>query len=231
MLQTLGNTVNGSFQGIWAGVVAIIPSLFWAIVIFIIGWIVGAVVGKIIAHLVKAVKLDRALEQAGFGAVVKRAGLNLDSGAFIGGLVKWFIIVAFLVAAFEVLGLSQVNLFLREVVLLYLPRVIVAVLILLVSVVIADVLSRIVRSSAKATGVASANFLGTVTKWAIWIFAILAALVQLNIAVGFINTLFTGVIVALSLAFGLAFGLGGQEAASRWIEKTREEIKSHNHTN
>ena len=206
---------------------AIIPHLFWAIVIFVVGWVIASFIGKLIAHLIKAVKLDQMLEQAGFGNVVKRAGLALDSGAFIGGLVKWFIIVVSLVAAFDVLGLSQVNLFLRTVVLLYLPQVIVAVLIFLVSIVIADVLSRIVVSSAKTAGVTSANFLGTITKWAIWIFAFLAALAQLQIAEGFINTLFTGIIVALSVAFGLAFGLGGQEAAARFIEKTREEIKTH----
>jgi hypothetical protein len=227
VLQTWGNTISGAFQGIWSGTVDFLPNLVAALVIFIIGWIIAALVGKLIAHLIRAIKLDTALEQAGFGAVVKRAGINLDSGAFIGGLVKWFIIVAFLVASFEVLGLNQVNVFLQSVVLLYLPQVIVAVLILLVSVVIADVLSKIVAGSARAAGVRSANFLGTVTKWSIWIFALLAALVQLGIAVGFIQTLFTGVVVALSLAFGLSFGLGGQDAAGRWIEKTRDEIKSH----
>lgn len=231
ILQTWGNTITGSFSGIWMGVVAFLPSLVAAIVIFVIGWIVGSLVGRLVSQLIKAIKLDAALEQAGFGAVVKRAGLNLNTGAFIGGLVEWFIVVAFLVASFEVLGLTQVNLFLQQVVLLYLPQVIVAVLILLVAVVIADVLSKIVSSSARAAHVRSANFLGTITKWAIWIFALLAALVQLGIAVGFIQTLFTGVVVALSLAFGLAFGLGGQEAAARWIEKTRSEITDHHHTN
>lgn len=226
VLQAWGNSITGSFQGIWAGVYAFLPSLVAAIVIFIVGWVIGSLVGRIVAHIIKTIKLDVALEQAGLGTVMKRAGLNLNSGAFLGGLVEWFVVVAFLVASFNVLHLDQVNLFLQQVVLLYLPQVIVAVLILLVSVVIADALSKIVAHSARAAGVRSAGFLGSVTKWAIWIFALLTALVQLGIAVSFIQTLFTGVVVALSLAFGLAFGLGGQEAASRWIERTREEFKS-----
>jgi len=227
VLQTWGNTITGSFEGIWAGLIAFLPNLIVAVVIFVVGWIVAALIGRLISQIIKALRLDTALEQAGFGAVVKRAGFNLDSGAFIGGLVKWFVVVAFLVAAFEVLGLNQVNVFLQSVVLLYLPQVIVAVLILLVAIVIADVLRKVVVGSARAAGVKSANFLGTITKWAIWIFALLAALVQLGIAVGFIQTLFTGVVVALSLAFGLAFGLGGQEAAARSIEKIRQEIADH----
>ncbi|MDP1625325.1 MAG: hypothetical protein Q8L64_06230 [bacterium] len=228
-LQIWVNTINEAFQGIWSGLSVFIPKLFIAVVIFIIGWIVASLVAKLISQLIKSLKLDTALEQAGFGAVVRRAGFELNSGAFIGGLVKWFVIVAFLIASFEVLGLNQVNVFLQSVVLLYLPQVIVAVLILLVAIVIAEALKKVVVGSAKAAGVKSAPFLGAVTKWSIWIFALLAALMQLGIAVGFIQTLFTGVIVALSLAFGLAFGLGGQEAAARYVEKLRQEIADHHH--
>jgi hypothetical protein len=227
VLQTWGNTITGSFGGIWAGTIAFLPNFIVALVIFVIGWIIAALIGKVVGQLIKAIKLDHALEQAGFGAVLKRAGFDLNAGSFVGGLVKWFVIAAFLVASFEVLGLNQVNVFLQSVVLLYLPQVIVAVLILLVAIVIADVLRKVVVGTARAAGVTSANFLGTLTKWSIWIFALLAALVQLGIAVGFIQTLFTGVVVALSLAFGLAFGLGGQEAAARSIEKIRQEIADH----
>lgn len=224
----LGNAVQIAFVNVWSGFAAVLPHIIGAILVFIAGWIVAAFVAKIVAHIVKASKLDNGLEQAGFSAVVKRAGITLDSGAFIGGIVKWFIIVAFLIASFEVLGLTQVNVFLQQVVLLYLPQVFVAVLILLVSVVIADAVSKTVVSSARAANIRSANLLGAVTKWSIWIFAVLTALVQLGIAVGFIQTLFTGVVVALSLAFGLSFGLGGQQAAAGYVEKMKKEIAEHN---
>lgn len=224
IIQTWGDSLTGSFQSIWQGVAAFVPNLIAAIVILIIGWIVAALIGRLVAQIIKALKVDVALQQAGFDAVVKRAGFELNSGAFLGGLVKWFVIVAFLVASFQVLGLTQVNVFLQEVVLLYLPQVIVAVLIILAAVVVADAMQKVVTGAARAAHVRAANFAGSLTKWAIWIFAFLIALEQLGIAVGFIQTLFTGVIVALSLAFGLAFGLGGQEAAAHWIAKFRSEI-------
>jgi len=93
-----------------------------------------------------------------------------------------------------------------------------------VAVVVADTMQKVVTGAARAAHIKAANFAGSLTKWAIWIFAFLIALEQLGIAVGFIQTLFTGVVVALSLAFGLSFGLGGQEAASHWIAKFRSEI-------
>ncbi|HRH22849.1 MAG TPA: hypothetical protein PLB51_02570 [Candidatus Paceibacterota bacterium] len=229
IVQTWGNTITEAFQGIWNGVVGIVPNLVAAFLIFVVGWVVAALLARLVAQIIKAIKVDQALDQAGLGVVVKRAGFNLDSGAFLGGLVRWFVIVAFLVASFEVLGLTQVNVFLQNVVLLYLPQVIVSVLILLVAVVIADAMQKVVVGSARAANVKSANFLGSVTRWAIWIFAILTVLVQLGIAVSFINTLFTGVVVALSIGFGLSFGLGGQDAARGFIEKMKQEIADHHH--
>lgn len=154
--------------------------------------------------------------------------MNLDSGAFIGGLVKWFVIVVFLVAAFDILGLTQVNLFLQQVVIAYLPRVIVAALILLVGGVVGDVTERIVVTAAKSAEVRSAHFAGTIAKWAVWVFAILVALSQLGIAAAFSQTLFTGIVIAISLALGLSFGLGGQEAAGRFIERLRGEMGGKN---
>lgn len=228
-IQDLGNTLSGSFDGVWTGVAKVVPSLLAAIIIFIVGWIVAALIGKLVAQLLRVLKVDTALQQAGFEGVVKRAGFNLNSGAFVGGLVRWFVVVVFLVASFEILGLSRVNDFLQDVVLNYLPQVIVAVLILLVAVVIAEAMQKVVVGSAKAAEIRSANFLGSMTKWAIWIFAVLVALVQLGIAVTFINTLFTGVVVALSIAFGLSFGLGGQDAAREYVNKMRQEIASHHH--
>jgi hypothetical protein len=100
------------------------------------------------------------------------------------------------------------------------------VLILIAAGLVADAMKSIVLSSAMSAEIASAGFLATVTKAVIWVFAILVALSQLGIASGFIQTIFTGLVVALSLGLGLAFGLGGQESAGRVIEKLSKEMSS-----
>lgn len=224
IFQVWADAIQQSLYTMLYGVVTFIPNLLLAIIIFVIGWFIGVWLGWVIAQAVRAIKVDQALRSAGVDSIVSRAGYRLDSGAFLGALVKWFVIAVFLVASLQVLGLTQVNLFLQAVVLSYMPRVIIAVLIILVAAVIADVAQGAVVGAARAAGVRSAGFAGTVARWAIWIFAILAALDQLGVT-PFIQTLFTGVVVALSLAFGLAFGLGGQDAAARAIERARGEMK------
>jgi len=228
LIQTWAEVLTQSFQDLWLGIIDFIPNLIIALVIFVVGWIVGSVLGRIVAQVVQSLKVDNALRSAGLHDVLSRAGFELNSGKFLGTLVKWFIIIVFLVASLEVLKLTQVNIFLQEVVLLYLPQVIVSVLILLVAAVIAEVMQNLVIGAAKAAQMTSANFLGSVTKWAIWVFAILASLNQLGVATAFVQTLFTGIVVAVSLALGLSFGLGGQEAAARYLEKIRGEIAYRN---
>lgn len=213
-----------SFQNLWMGIVNFVPNLVIAIVIVIIGWLIGALIGRAIWQVFRSIKVDEALRRAGFEGFLRRGGVALDTGAFIGGLVKWFVIVVFLVAAFDVLGLSQVNLFLQQVVIAYLPRVIVAALVLLVAGVIGDIVERVVVTAARTAEIKSAHFVGAIAKWAVWIFGILVALSQLGIAAAFSQTLFTGIVIAISLALGLSFGLGGQEAASRFIERLRGDM-------
>jgi small-conductance mechanosensitive channel len=224
LVQTWGDVLTTSFQDVWLGVARFLPNLVVAVIIVILGWLIGAVIGKAIWQIFRSIRVDEALKKTGFEDLLRRSGTSLDSGAFVGGLVKWFIIVVFFIAAFEVLGLHQVNAFLSQVVLGYLPQVIVAVLVLLVAGIVGDVVQRLVNTTARAAEIRSAHTLGTLSRWSIWIFGLLVALSQLGIGVQIIQTLFMGVVVALSLAFGLSFGLGGQEAASQWIDKARSEM-------
>ena len=222
-----GEIFTRSLQGIWVGVASFVPSLVFAIIIFIVGWIVAVLIERIVEAVFRHLRVDSALRAAGVEDTVKRAGYNLNSGRFVGSLVKWFIIVVFLVASFDILGLSQVNGFLGEVVLSYLPKVIIAVLILMVAIVVAEAARKVVIGSARAAHLTFANFLGSVTKWSIWIFAIFVVLIQLDIATQIIQMVITGIVFALSLAIGLSFGLGGRDAAAELIAKLKHEVQSH----
>lgn len=218
------SVLQSSFQDLWLTVVQFIPPIIAAVVIFAIGWIVGMILARIVEQIVDVLRINDALKAAGLNDAAKEAGFTLNAGRILGTLVQWFVVIVFLVASLEILGLERVTIFLQQVVLLYLPQVIVAALIIILAAVVAEVVKNIVAGSARAAGATSANLAGAVAKWAIWTFAVLAALNQLGVASAFVQTVFTGLVVSLSLAFGLAFGLGGKEAAGRTIEKVRSEI-------
>lgn len=222
---TWAEALNNSFQGLSLGLVAFIPNLVVAIVIFIVGWLIGVGVGRVVKQIVDALRVDHALKSTGLEQALSRAGFQLSSGKFLGFLVEWFFIVVFLVASLQVLGLTQVNEFLTNDVLGYLPHVIAAVLILLVAAVVAEAAERVVSGSARAASLNTGGFLGKLTRYAIWISALVVALPELGVATDFINTLFTGIVIAVSLAVGLAFGLGGQASAAHYLEHLRSQLK------
>lgn len=226
LVQTWGDVLQYTFQELWGGTVMIVPKLVASIIIFLVGWLIAVALDKVVEQIVRALKVDVALKALGIEEPLGRAGFKLNSGAFIGGLVRWFVILTFVLAAVDVWGLTAVTEFLRTVVLSYIPQVIVAALILVAAALLSDFASSIVEGSARAAHLPSAGFLGGVTRWSIWIFAILTALFQLGIAQPFVQTLFTAFVAMLAIAGGLAFGLGGKEHASKFLDRLKNDISS-----
>lgn len=228
-VQTWGEAITISLIGLWDRFVNFLPALVGAILVFVAGWIVAVALGKVVEHIVKMVRVDEMMEKAGTKGRFKKAGVDLNLAKFFGGLVKWFLILVFLMAATDILKLAQVTSFLNSIV-LYLPNVIVAAIILAVAFLVGNFVFAVVKGSTKVAGIVSATLLGTVAKWAIVIFGFLAALIQLGVAPSLINTLFVGLVAMLALAGGLAFGLGGKDEAAAILRKLRREIsENQNH--
>ena len=226
VIQDWGQVIAMSLQDSWAGVIGFIPLLFGAIIVFLIGWVVSMAVGKLVEQVIRALKVDMLLQKLDFEKALERAGVKLNAGAFIGGLVKWFLVIVFMLASVNILGerFKPISDFLVSV-LQYLPNVIVAALILVIAALVADTAEAIVRGSVGALGM-KVSPAAVLTRWAIWIFAVIAALLQLGVAAVLLQTVVTGVVAMMALAFCLAFGLGGRDAAADVITKMRQDINA-----
>jgi hypothetical protein len=217
--------VQASFQDVYARFINFLPNFLVAVIVLVVGWILAEAIAKLIKQLLHTIKVDEIGDKLGLDQASARTGIRLSISGTIAWLVKWFILVAVFLAAANFLNLNQVSEFLNQV-LLYIPNVIAAAAILLVGTVLAGFLSRLVKHSVQAAGLASADLLATVTQWSIMIFTFLATLAQLNVATAFVQTLFTGIIAMIAIAGGLAFGLGGREHASRALDKIERDIRS-----
>lgn len=216
--------VRQSLLTLWGGVALFLPQFIAAVVVFLVGWLIAELFGKLAYHIVKILHLDNALNKVGFRQAWEKSGFKLDTPMLFYELVKWFFVVVFLMAATNILGLVQVSEFLRTVV-FYLPNVIVAAVILLIGILVAKFSEGLVKASVKAAGLMSANFLGALTKWAVFVFSLLIALAQLKVADDIIKIVITGLIAAGALAMGLAFGLGGVKHAESMIGELRKRIE------
>ncbi len=220
--------VNHSFinstQLLWNNLMNYLPKLAFAVLLLIIGLILASLLGKIITNITKKLKLDKILTTIGLKTKLEGIGIYLTLSGLLGWIVKWFVIIAVLLTISDILNLTTVSVFLTEV-LLYIPNVLVAVIILIIGLVVGNFVSELVGKSINASDFvnpASARMLRITTKWLIIFFASMAALSQLDIAPGLIQSLFTGIIMMFSLAGGLAFGLGGKDKAREIINNLLE---------
>jgi hypothetical protein len=223
MIQNWSIITLEALQTAWQGFLLFLPKLIGAIIVFIVGWFVSVGIGKLIAEILKRLKLDRFFERTGWKEALEKAELKVTVSEFIGAIFKWILVIVFLLASVEILGLVQFAEFLRRIV-WWLPNLIVAVAIFVVATIVAEILEKVIKASVKKMEISYIGFLGTLVKWAIYIFAGLAILLQLGVTPTIINTLIFGLIGTLSLALGLAFGLGGKDAAAKLIEDLKRRI-------
>ena len=132
--------------------------------------------------------------------------------------------MVFLIPTLEIWGLSKATAVINQI-LFYLPNVIVAVVIAFIGILASNLVSDLVRHSVKTLGSNSANSLSVFSKWVIVFFTTLVVLNQLGVAQDLIRILFTGIVAMLALAGGLAFGLGGKDAAKELLEELKNKLK------
>ena len=222
-VQTWGEAITMSLIGLWERFVSFLPSLLGALLVFFFGLIVAIALGKVAEKFIALLRIDQIIGKMSFGEKFKEAGINIRISKFFGELVKWFLVLVFLMASTDILGLTQVSEFLNSVI-IYVPNIVIATIILSVAFLLGNFVFHTVRSSSKVAGIMSASFLAIIAKWSIIIFGLLAALIQLGIATSLVNTIFIGLVAAFSIAFGLAFGLGGKEEAALLLKKIREDL-------
>jgi len=223
-LQLWSDAIVTSVRDVWLDFINFVPNLIAALVVFLVGWAIAVAVGRLVEKLLVILRINQAFENLkGLKAAAARASLKINIPLLIGEIVKWFLIVVTLLAATDILGLQEVSAFLREV-LAYIPNVVVAAFILVIAVVLGNFVYRTVSASVQAAGFSAGPAIAAISKWAIIIFAFMAALLQLNVAVSLIQTVLTAVFAMLALAGGLAFGLGGKDMAAKWLKKAEDDI-------
>jgi len=223
-LSSIGEAILDALVILWDKVIGYLPNLIAALVILIIGVLIAKALAKLVQKIVEAIKVDALLRKISIIQKIEDAGTKVVLSKILGWLVKWFLYIVLLIAISEILNLGRFTEFLQDIA-LYLPNVIISVLILVVGLVLGDFVDKLIVSVLKGTKAKLAPLVGAVAKWAIFIFSILAALIQLGVAVTLIQTLFTAIVVTIALSAGLAFGLGGRDAASEVIAKLRQDIR------
>ncbi len=201
-----------------------IPKLVGFLVILLVGWIVATLVSKGVTYLLRKVGFDRLGQRIGLQRFEQNMGVHMDAAGILGAIVYWFLFLIFLIPAADALGIPTVSAILNQLV-AYIPNVFVAILVLFLGALAATVVADLVRGATASVRMGNPNLYATIARVAIIGFAVIVALEQLKIAPDIMNILFTAVVGAAALAFGLAFGLGGRDTARRLLERTEGNVE------
>lgn len=216
MIDLVNNIIFSAVQKI----LNYLPSFFGGLVVLLVGLVISLVLKKVINTVFSFLQIEQLLQKT---RLVKKNEVTLWEQA-ISELLRWTVVILFLIPTLEIWGLPQATTVLNQF-LFYLPNVIVSVVIAFVGLVASNLGSDLVRHSIKTLGSTSANAVAVFTKWMVVFFTVLIVLNQLGVAQDLIRILFTGIVAMLTLAGGLAFGLGGKDIARDVLEEWRAKLK------
>lgn len=224
----LAAITTGAILDLWRGFLVFMPKLIVAVLVLLIGWALSMGVGRLVVEILKRLKFNQIFAKGVWKDALEKAEFKVDAAGFIGAVVKWVLAIVFLLVAVEILGLVAFATFLTMV-LGYLPNVVVAALIFVVAVIISDIAEKVVRAGVEGARIGYGRLAGTIVKWSIWIFSIMAILRQLLIVPEMVDTLFNaivyGVVALFVISAGIAFGLGGKDVASEILQDLKKKMR------
>ncbi|MFA5878216.1 MAG: hypothetical protein WC845_02515 [Candidatus Staskawiczbacteria bacterium] len=208
--------------------VEFLPRLILAIIVFIICYLISVGIGRLITEILKGLKFNRLFAKEGWQKALDKADIKVDPSAFIGAIFKWVFVIVSLLLTVDILQLTTFGGLVKDV-LNYIPNIVLAVLIFVVAVIIADIIEKLVRVTVERMKVGYASLAASIVKWTIWIFVIFMILDQLLPTSGLVQVLYTGIVygVVIAVAGGaaIAFGLGGKDAASEAISNLKKKVR------
>ncbi|MDH0337833.1 mechanosensitive ion channel family protein [Metapseudomonas otitidis] len=201
---------------VWTPVAGFIPRFFGALVVVLVGFVVAKLLDTLLSKLLAKLGLDRLMAGTGLTKMLGRVGIQVPVSSLIGKIVYWFVLLIFLVSAAESLGLDRVSATL-DMLALYLPKVLGSALVLLVGVLLAQLLSGIVRGAAEGVGLDYAHGLGRIAQGLVILISISVAIGQLEVKTDLLNNVIAIALISIGLAAALALGLGSRDIAAQII--------------
>ncbi len=189
-----------------------LPNLLAALLILVGGWIVAKFIQLLVFRFLLAVRFDAAGERAGIDAMLARADIRQSPPELVAILVYWLATLLVVITAINILGLTQVAELLNRI-LLYLPKVIAAVVVLILGLFLANFLAGVIKTAAASAGLAEAEVLATIARYSLIVFTGAVTLHEFGVGAELVRAAFTIVFGAVGLALALAFGLGCKDLA------------------
>jgi Mechanosensitive ion channel, conserved TM helix len=199
-------------------IVGFLPKLAFALGMLIAGLLLARFAKFAITKALRAINFNVLSERAGLDSFLSQGGIQTDTTGILGLLIYWLVILAALIIGCNSMGLTYITGLLGEVV-RFVPKVVVALLILAFGAYFARFVGTAVSAYCKNIAIQDGDVLGKLAQYAIMTFVVLIALDQVNVGGDIVRQSFLIILAGVVFALALAFGLGGKDAAAELIER------------
>lgn len=203
------------------------PAVLGALLLLVVGSFFANAIRRLVVKVFESFHLSKAVKKTPIEHFLQNAEVKAQLEVILGSVAYWLVMLVVLQSVVAILGLESLSVLLTSI-LAYIPRVIAAVIVLFFGVLVAGLVESLVKGALKTIDGSSSRFFGKIASYIVMIVAVLAAISELGIANEFILILFVGFVAALSLAGGLAFGLGGQDVVRDLLKEWYKKAKKNN---
>jgi len=217
-------TVGDAWTAVATKIAVYLPNIFMALLIIVVGWVVCNIIKRLVSGVLRICHFDTLADRAGITQMLDRGGIQQTPSDILGLLTFWFLFLIVIVATLEALNLSGATDTLNTIY-LYIPKIVAALVILILGLYFANFLETVTRTSCANAGLQQAASLGRAAYIGTVIFVVAGIFEILDIASEIVIWAFILVFGAVCLALALAFGLGGRDVAARYLERWLEQKK------
>jgi hypothetical protein len=211
-VNTWGQVFVNSFQQAFSQIIALAPRVLALVVVLVAGYLVARLVARVVEALSDRIGLEKAAERGGLVESMKRVGITRSVSNIVSQLVFWLLMCVFMMAAFNILELEALSVAMAGVV-AYIPRLLVATVVVVIGLLIANFLRGVIATSADRVGITYAERLATGCYYVLALMTFIAAFEQLAIKFALLEQVILIAFGSLGVGLGLAVGLGGREVA------------------
>ena len=214
---------NNQVAGYYNQLADIVPKLVSALIVILVGYFIAISLKKLIVKILRKLKINTWVSKTNLDEELQEAGIKMDLAEFFGNFAKWIVYIVVLLFVVDIFGLDKVNTFIENI-LDVIGNIILGLFIFIITVYVARFTETITGAVAKYIEFKNTELAKKIVAGIIYFIGLMFFIDTLNLEIfkEFIMTLITGITAGLSLAFGIAFGLGGQEKAKKVIEKLKK---------
>jgi hypothetical protein len=227
MSEKLYDTLLFLSDQVLTDLVLFLPKLIVAFLVLVVGAALARTFKSVSISVMEKLRFSKAFQKTPVEHFLTDAELGNKVEVVIGSVLYWLVMLVVIHTTVSILGLTSLTVLIGRI-LEYLPSLLSSIVILFFGLLIAGIVESLVKGAVKSVDGKSSRLLGKIASYSVMVVTVLAAVSELGIASEFIFILFVGFVITISLAFGLAFGLGGKDVVNmmmtEWYKKTKSEV-------